>query len=91
LKIKAERITKCKCNAGGLGIPAFLPCSTTANPSLTDDGAKMKNSKKPAWLRADLKGNRFEIRSATCTNRCGAFKKVQLTKSLSHFRLEKNT
>jgi hypothetical protein len=45
----------CKCNAGGRGIPAFLPCSTTANPYLTDDGYKMMFNKKPAWLRADLK------------------------------------
>jgi len=33
-------VTMCKCNAGRRGIPAFSPCSTTANPSLTDDGAK---------------------------------------------------
>ncbi len=34
--------TKCKSkgNAGGRGVQAFLPCSTTANPSLTDDGFK---------------------------------------------------
>jgi hypothetical protein len=27
----------CKCNTAGRGIPAFVPCSTTANPSLADD------------------------------------------------------
>jgi len=37
---KNQPLTKCKCNAGGRGIPAFAPCSITANPSLTDDGAK---------------------------------------------------
>ncbi len=30
----------CKSNAGGRGFPTFSPCSTTANPSLTDDGFK---------------------------------------------------
>jgi hypothetical protein len=67
--MKAERITKCKCNAGGRGISAFAPCSTTANPSLTDDGLKKKYSGTPAWLRAGLKENRFKIPHSTCTNR----------------------
>jgi hypothetical protein len=58
----------CKCNAGGRGIPAVLPCSTTANQSLADDGFKMMFNKKPAWLRADLTGNRFNIPHSTCTN-----------------------
>ena len=62
----------CKCNAGGRGFPAFPPCSTTANPSLTDDGFKMMFNKKPAWLRAGLKGNRFKIPHSTCTNRYAA-------------------
>jgi hypothetical protein len=60
---------------GGRGIPAFLTFSTTANPSLTDDGFKMKFNKKPAWLRAGLKGNRFKIPHSTYTNRCAACKK----------------
>jgi hypothetical protein len=30
-------------------------------------------NKKPAWLRADLKGVRFKIPHSTCTNRYGAF------------------
>ncbi len=30
----------CKCNAGGRGVPVFSLCSTTANPSLMDDGFK---------------------------------------------------
>jgi hypothetical protein len=51
----------CKCNAGGRGVSAFLPCSTTANPSLADDGLKMMFHKMPAWLCAGLKGNRFKI------------------------------
>ena len=67
--IKAGHITKSKCNAGGRGKPAFSPCSTTANPSLTDDGFKKKFSKKPAWLRGSLTGNRFKIPHSTCTNR----------------------
>jgi hypothetical protein len=53
----------------GVGIPAFSPCSTTANPSLTDDGFKMMFNKKPAWLRAGLKENPFKIPHSTCTNR----------------------
>lgn len=48
LKIKHESITKCKCNAGGRGFRAFLPCSTTANPSLTDSGFKIKFGTTPA-------------------------------------------
>ena len=68
-KTKIEPLIKCKCNAGGRGFPAFSPCSTTANPSLTDDGAKMMFNKKPAWLRAGLKGNRFKNPHSTCTNR----------------------
>ena len=59
----------CKCNAGERGIPAFSPCSSTANPSLTDDGFKIMFNKKSAWLRAGLKGNRFKIPHYTCTNR----------------------
>jgi hypothetical protein len=39
-KLKHECTTTCKCNAGGRGFPAFSPCSTTANPSLTDNGFK---------------------------------------------------
>jgi hypothetical protein len=68
-KNKTLAITMCKCNAGGRGVPAFSLCSTTANPSLTDDGFKMMFNKKPAWLRAGLKGNRFKIPHSTCTNR----------------------
>jgi hypothetical protein len=49
-KIKHECTTKCKCNAGGHGVPAFSPCSTTANPSLADVGFKNMFNKKPAWL-----------------------------------------
>lgn len=64
---------KCKCNAGGRGKPAFLHCSTTANPSLTDDGSKMMFNKKPAWLRANLTGKRFKIPHSTCTYRCSSF------------------
>jgi len=66
---KTEPVTKCKCNAGGRGIPAFSLLSTTANPSLTDDGFKMMFSEKPAWLRAGLTGNRSEFPHSTCTNR----------------------
>jgi len=66
---KVRYTTKCKCNAGGHGIPAFSHCWTTANPSLTDDGFKMLFNKKTAWLRVDLKGNRFKIPHSTCTNR----------------------
>jgi len=68
-KTKNDTVTKCKCNAGGRGIPAFSPCSTTTNPSLTDDGFKKKLSGTPVWLRAGLKGNRFKIPHSTCTNR----------------------
>jgi hypothetical protein len=52
---------------GGRGIPAFSHCSTTANPSLSDDGFKKMFNKKPAWLRADLKGNQFKFPHSTCT------------------------
>jgi len=31
-------VTKCKCNAGGRGVPTYAPCSTTANPSSTVNG-----------------------------------------------------
>ena len=68
-RIKTEPLTKCKCNAGVRGVPAFSQCSTTANPSLTDDGFKMMFNKKPAWLRANLTGNRFKFPHYTCTNR----------------------
>jgi hypothetical protein len=44
----------CKCNTGGRGFPAFSPCSTTANPSLTDDDLKIMFNKKPAWLCGSL-------------------------------------
>jgi hypothetical protein len=68
----------CKCNAGGRGIPAFLPCSTTANPSLTDDVFKMMFNKKPAWLCVGLKENRFKIPHSTCTKPlCNSLKKTQ--------------
>lgn len=60
-------VIKCKCNAGGRGIPTFSHCSTTANPSLTDDGFKLKNIRKLAWLTAKLKSNRFKIPHYTCT------------------------
>ncbi len=30
--MKPLAVTKCKYNADGLGIQAFVPCSTTANP-----------------------------------------------------------
>ena len=66
---KNQPLTMCKCNAGERGIPAFSPCSSTANPSLTDDGFKIMFNKKSAWLRAGLKGNRFKIPHYTCTNR----------------------
>ena len=65
---KNQPLTMCKCNAGGRGVPAFSPCSTTANPSLTDDGAKLKNSKKPAWLRLDLKETISKSRSPLASN-----------------------
>jgi hypothetical protein len=52
---KNEPLTMCKCNAGGRGVPAFSLCSTTANPSLTDDGFKMMFNKK-----AGLAPCRFE-------------------------------
>mgnify|MGYP004701493439 CR=1 FL=1 len=74
-KIKTDAITMWKCNASGRGVSAFTPCSNTANPSLTDDGFKMMFNKKPAWLRAGLKGNRFKIPHSTSTNRCAACKK----------------
>ncbi|AHW61558.1 hypothetical protein FH5T_03740 [Draconibacterium orientale] len=67
---KCQPLTKCKCNAGGRGFPAFSPCSTTANPSLTDDGLKKKFSATPAWLRANLTSCRFKAPHSTCTNRC---------------------
>jgi hypothetical protein len=71
----------CKCNAGGRGVPTFAPCSTTANPALTDDGLKMMFNKKPAWLRADLEVNGFKIPHSTCTNRyASANEDKQLTK-----------
>lgn len=63
----------CKCNAAGHGFSTFSPCSTTANPSLTDDGAKKKFSDTSAWLSSDLKGNRFKIPHSTCINRCVAY------------------
>jgi len=69
---KNQAVTKCKCNAGGRGFPAFSPCSTTANPSLTDNGFKMMFNKKPVWLRAGLTGNRFKVPHSTCTNRYAA-------------------
>jgi hypothetical protein len=34
---------------------------------LTDDGFKMMFNKKPAWLHADLEGNRFKFPHSTCT------------------------
>lgn len=49
---KNQLVTKCKCNAGGRGVPTFAPCSTTANPSLTDYRLKIIFSSTPAWLRA---------------------------------------
>lgn len=66
-KIKHECTTMCKCNAGGRDFSTFLPCSTTANPSLTDDGIKNENCSAPAWLRAGLTGNRFKFPHSTCT------------------------
>ena len=72
-KIKNDTTTKCKCNAGGRGVPAFPLCSTTANPSLTDFWLKIIFSSTPAWLRATLKSCRFKAPHYTCTNRCGAF------------------
>jgi len=53
----------------GAGFPAFAPCSTTANPSLTDYGFKIKFGSTPAWLRATLKSCRFKAPHYTCTNR----------------------
>jgi hypothetical protein len=50
----------CKCNAGGRGVPAFSPYSTTANPSLTDSRLKIMFSSTPAWLRATLTSCRFK-------------------------------
>jgi len=64
-----QPITKCKCNAGGLGISAFPHCSTTANPSQTDDGIKKENCSAPAWLRATLTVACSETPHYTCTNR----------------------
>ncbi len=55
----------------GVVFQRFSHCSTTANPSLTDDGFKKKFSSTTAWLRAGLKGNRFKIPHFTCTNRYG--------------------
>ncbi len=49
----------------GVVFQRFSPCSTTANPSLTDYGLKMMFNKKPAWLRAGLTGNRFKIPHST--------------------------
>ena len=57
----------CKCNAGELGVLMFSPCSTTANPSLTDDGFKIKFNSTPAWLLATMTGNRFKAPHSTCT------------------------
>jgi hypothetical protein len=54
---------------GGRDFQAFQPCSTAANPSLTDVGLKNKNNGSPVWLRAGLKGNSFKIPHSTCTNR----------------------
>jgi hypothetical protein len=81
-KKKHEPPTKCKFNAGGRGIPAFSPSSTTANPALTVDGFKMMFNKKPVWLRADLKGNRFKIPHSTCTNRYLPFKKPKICQTI---------
>ena len=59
----------CKCNAGRRSVPAFSPCSTTANPSLTDYRLKTKFSATPAWLRATLTSCCFKAPHSTCTNR----------------------
>lgn len=69
VKDKKLPLTQCKCNAGGHGVPAFSLCSTTANPSLTDDGIKMMFNKKPDWLSGNLTMNRFKFPHSTCTNR----------------------
>ena len=58
-----------KCNVGWHGVSAFSPCSTTANPALTDDGLKIIFNKKPVWLRAGLTGTRFKIPHSTCIKR----------------------
>ena len=68
-----QPLTQCKFNAGGRAVPAFATCSVTANPSLTNFRLKIKFSNTPAWLRADLKGNRFNIPHSTCTNRYGTY------------------
>ena len=44
--MKNQALTMCKCNAGGRSIPAFSPCSATANPSWTDVGLKNMFNKK---------------------------------------------
>ena len=80
-KLKHECTTKCKCNAGGCGVPAVVPCSSTANPSLTDDGFKMMINKKPALLRAGLKGNRFKIPHSTYTQPLQTFKNLRIVYS----------
>ena len=78
---KNQAVTKCKCNAGGRSFSAFSPCSTTANPSLTDFGLKnMFNIKSRLGSVADLAGNRFKSRTPLAPTVGNKFKKARIVK-----------
>ena len=76
--MKNQAVTKCKCNAGGRVFPAFSLCSTTANPSLTDDGLKMMFNIKAGLAPCGLDRKPFQNPALHLHQPlCGILKKPQ--------------